>query len=153
MSSTDRVQRRIEINAPRQRVWRAISDSKEFSAWFLSDFDGPFTPGARVTARSRYPGYEHLRFEIMIEKVEPMTCLSYRWHPNAIDPTVDYLKEPTTLVEFRLEDAAGGKTVLTVTETGFDALPPARRAGAFRSNEAGWTAQVKAVEAWLGQHP
>ncbi len=156
-SSTDRIERQVLLNAPRERVWRAISDSKEFSAWFLSDFDAPFVPGARVGAKCRYPGYEHLRFEIWVERVEPQRYLSYRWHPNAIDPKLDYSKEPTTLVEFRLEDAPGegGKkgTLLTVTESGFDGIPVARRAEAFKGNTGGWEFQVKAIAEWLDAHP
>ncbi len=152
-SSTDRIERRVTLKAPRSRVWRAISDSKQFSAWFLCDFDGVFTPGARVPARSRYPGYEHLRFEIWIERVEPERLLSYRWHPNAVDPKVDYSKEPTTLVEFRLEDAKGGGTLLTVVESGLDKIPLARRAEAFKANSGGWDFQVKAIAEWLDANP
>jgi len=150
---TDRIQRQITLKAPRSRVWRAISDSKEFGDWFLSDFDGAFTPGAHVKARCRFPGYEHLRFEVWIDKVEPERLLSYRWHPCPIDPKYDYSKEPTTLVEFRLEEAKGGGTVLTVTETGFDKIPLARRAGAFKANSGGWDFQTNAIAEWLNAHP
>jgi uncharacterized protein YndB with AHSA1/START domain len=156
---TDRIEKRIVLNAPRERVWRAISDSKEFGAWFGVAFEGPFAAGARMTAkivpttvdaevaRSQKP-YEGRTFEITVDRMEPMRLLSFRWHPFAVDPGVDYSKEPTTLVTFELKEAPGG-TALTITESGFDGIPLARRAKAFASNEQGWTAQTRLIEKYL----
>jgi uncharacterized protein YndB with AHSA1/START domain len=147
-TTTNAIEKQILLRAPRARVWRAISDSKEFGTWFQAAIDGPFVPGRRVTARITYPGYEHLVFEIIIERMEPERLFSYRWHPNAIDPGVDYSSEPMTLVEFTLEEAEGG-TLLTVTETGFEHIPLARRAAALKGNESGWAGQMTAIDAYL----
>lgn len=140
--TTDRIEKHFEVSARRSRVWRAISSSAEFGTWFGMELDRPFTPGATVFGRLTIPGYEHLTVEIRIERVEPEGYFSYRWHPYAIDPAIDYAAEPTTLVEFRLEETAGG-TAITITESGFDRLPASRRAEAFRMNEAGWAGQSK----------
>jgi uncharacterized protein YndB with AHSA1/START domain len=149
MSSTDRIEKKIVLRAPRSRVWRAITDSQEFGTWFRAALDGPFAAGERVTGRITYPGYEHLTMELLVEKVEPERLFSFRWHPNAIEPGTDYAKEPTTLVEFRLEEVAEG-TQLTIVESGFDALPAERRATAYRGNDEGWTEQVRNIAAHVG---
>jgi uncharacterized protein YndB with AHSA1/START domain len=146
-ASTDRIERRIVVRAPRERVWRALSDAREFGAWFRVDFgDASFAPGATVRGRLTYPGYEHVTMEIVIERMEPGRVFSYRWHPYAVDPNTDYSKEPTTLVVFELEDAPEG-TLLTVGESGFDRIPLPRRAEALRMDDQGWTEQMKNVAA------
>src|SRR5690349_18647883 len=143
-STTDRIEKQILLRAPRSRVWRAVSDYKQFGEWFRVALEGPFAPGARVRGKVTYPGYEHVTFEVQVERVEPERLLSWRWHPAAIEAGVDYSKEPTTLVVFELEEQSGG-TLLKVVESGFDRLPPARRANAFRMNEQGWAAQMENV--------
>ena len=144
-TTTDRIEKTVTLRAPRSRVWRALTVAEEFGEWFRVKLEGPFVEGATVRGRITHPGYEHLTMEIMVERLDPERYFAYRWHPYAIDPGVDYSKEPTTLVEFRLEDAAGG-TVLTLTESGFDRIPLSRRAEAFRMNDNGWSEQLKNVE-------
>src|SRR5574341_193756 len=112
--STDRIEKRFEVRAPRARVWRAISDAAEFGAWFGMKVDGAFAAGATVRGRITIPGYDHLTLEMQVERIEPERYFSYRWHPYAIDPNTDYSAEPTTLVEFRLEETAGGPAVTIV---------------------------------------
>jgi uncharacterized protein YndB with AHSA1/START domain len=146
--STDRIEKSIILRAPRSRVWRAIANAEEFGAWFRVKFDGPFVPGASVRGQITHPGYEHVTVEILIERIEPEQLLSCRWHPYPVDPDVDYSVEPMTLVEFRLEEVSGG-TRLTVTESGFDKIPLARRDEAFRMNEGGWTEQMKNIEQYV----
>ena len=143
--STDRIEKRVVLRAPRSRVWRAIADPEEFGSWFAVKFQGRFTAGARVQGQITVPGYEHVTMDITIERVDPERLFSYRWHPYAVEPGVDYSGEPTTLVEFHLEEVAGG-TQLTVIESGFDRIPLARRAKAFQMNEEGWAAQVRNIE-------
>ena len=143
--STDRIEKTVFLRAPRSRVWRAIATPEEFGAWFGVNLDGAFAPGKQVSSRMTIKGFEHLPMEITIDRVEPERLFSYRWHPYAIDPKVDYSAEPMTLVEFRLEDAPGG-TQLTVTESGFDRIPASRRAEAFRMNEGGWASQLRNIE-------
>ena len=143
--STDRIEKKIVLGAPRSRVWRAIANVEEFNTWFGVKLEGKFAPGARVTGKITTPGYDHLTMDVTVEKVEPERLFSLRWHPYAIDPKVDYSGEPTTLVEFRLEDVAGG-TQLTVVESGFDKIPADRRAEALRMNEGGWAEQLKNIE-------
>jgi len=145
MSDTDRIEKKIHLRAPRARVWRALANAEEFGTWFRMKFEGAFAEGKTVRGQILYPGFEHKKFELAIERLDPERLFSYRWHPYPIDPAVDYSTEPPTLVEFRLEDAPGG-TQLTVVESGFDRLPAARRAEAFRGNEGGWTEQMKNIE-------
>jgi len=145
-TSTDRIERKILLKAPRSRVWRALSNAEEFGAWFGVDFKGKaFAAGQPVKGQITYPGYEHLVMEVFIERVVPERLLSWRWHPAAIDPAVDYSPEPTTLVVFELQDVEGG-VELSVVESGFDKIPAARRATAFRLNSSGWDEQLVNVE-------
>ncbi len=146
-SVTDRIEKRIVVRAPRDRVWRALSVAREFGAWFGVDFRGAaFAPGATVRGRLTVPGYEHLTMEIVIDRMEAGSLLSFRWHPYAVDPNQDYSQEPATLVTFELHDAPEG-TLVTVVESGFDRIPLQRRAEAFRMNDQGWAAQMKAIDA------
>jgi len=148
MTETDRIEKKVTLKAPRSRVWRAISDADQFGEWFRVKIESPFNAGKTVRARILYPGKEHLTLDMEIEKIEPERYFSYRWHPYAMDPKVDYSKEPTTLVEFMLEEENGG-TALTIVESGFDRIPLARRAEAFRMNDNGWTSQIKAIEKYV----
>ena len=133
------------LRAPRSRVWRALTSAEEFGTWFGVALEGPFQPHASVSGRITIPGFEHVTFQVHVESIEPEHYFAYRWHPYAIDPNVDYSVEPPTLVEFKLEEAAGG-TKLSVVESGFDRVPLARRAEAFRMNDGGWAEQMKNIE-------
>jgi uncharacterized protein YndB with AHSA1/START domain len=145
-TSTDRIERKILLKAPRSRVWRALSDAEEFGRWFGVDFTGKaFVAGKPVQGQVTYPGYEHIAMEVQIERIVPERLLSWHWHPAAIDPAVDYSHEPTTLVVFELEEADGG-TLLTVVESGLDKIPLERRATVFRLNTSGWDEQMKNIE-------
>jgi len=149
-TSTDRIERQIQLRAPRSRVWRALTDPKEFGAWFGVRVDGAFAPGARVRGNITHKGYEHVVWDITIDRMEPERLFSWRWHPYAVDPKVDYSAETPTLVVFELEDAPGG-TLLEVVESGFEQVPLARRAEAYRMNGGGWTQQMKAIEAHVAK--
>jgi uncharacterized protein YndB with AHSA1/START domain len=148
VTSTDRIEKRVLLRAPRARVWQAVADPDAFGRWFGVELAGPFTPGAVVRGRITHPGYEHLPFEITIERMEPERLLSWRWHPAAVEPDVDYSTEPTTLVVFELEEVEHG-TQLTIVESGFDAIPLARRAAAYRGNDQGWAEQVGSIERYV----
>jgi uncharacterized protein YndB with AHSA1/START domain len=157
--NTDRIEKQILLRAPRERVWRAIVDSQHFGRWFGISFDGPFVEGRSIggqimptivdaeVARMQKP-FEGFRVEFAIDKIEPMRRFSFRWHPYAIDPKVDYSKEPMTLIVFELEEASGG-TLLKISESGFDKIPLERRAQAFKANEGGWEKQTKLIEKYL----
>lgn len=145
------IEKKIELNAPVSRVWRALTDYREFGEWFRVKIDGPFTPGQTSTGHITYPGYEHLKWEAVVQEMDPEQYFSYTWHPYAIDPSVDYSTETPTLVEFRLEKTAKG-TLLTVTESGFEDIPDARRDEAFRKNDGGWAQQIKNIESYVAQH-
>lgn len=144
-SVTDRIERQVFIRAPRSRVWRALTDPIEFGAWFGVTVEGMFAPGARVRGRITHKGYEHLTWDITIDRMEPERLFSWRWHPYAVEPSVDYSPEPPTLVVFELEDVQGG-TRLTVVESGFDDVPFPRRAQAYRMSSEGWSIQTAAIE-------
>jgi uncharacterized protein YndB with AHSA1/START domain len=147
---TDRIEKKVFLRAPRERVWRAVANAEEFGKWFGVDLTGrAFTPGATVRGPVLHEKYRHLTWEAEIEEIVPERRVSWRWHPSAIDVHRDYSKEPTTLVVFELADAPGG-TMLTVTESGFDRIPPDRRDDAYRGNESGWTQQMVAIEKYIG---
>jgi uncharacterized protein YndB with AHSA1/START domain len=148
MSDTDRIEKKILLRAPKERIWRAITDAGEFGEWFGVTLEGSFKAGEPIRGKLKPAGYEHLTMEMMVERIDPQDYFSYRWHPYAIDPKVDYSAEPTTLVEFMLEDAADG-TMLTVVESGFDKVPAARRAEAYRMDDEGWTAQVGNIQRYV----
>jgi uncharacterized protein YndB with AHSA1/START domain len=150
MTETDRIEKKVVLRAPCARVWRAIANAEEFGTWFGVKLEGTFIEGATIRGKIAYPGYEHLTMEMQIERIELEKYFAYRWHPYAVDPAVDYSPEPTTLVEFRLEEADGG-TLLTIVESGFDQIPLARRAEAFRMNEGGWTQQARNLERHVSQ--
>jgi uncharacterized protein YndB with AHSA1/START domain len=158
-TETDRIQKQILLRAPRARVWRALTDHREFGSWFGMRYDAPFAPGAKIKATivpttvdaevaRRQQKLEGTSFEIMIDRMEPERVFSFRWHPGAVEPGVDYSSEPTTLVVFELKEAPDG-VLLTVTESGFDQIPLARRAKAFKGNEEGWGMVVKLIEKHL----
>jgi uncharacterized protein YndB with AHSA1/START domain len=159
--STDRIEKKIVLKAPLQRVWRALSDSKQFGTWFGMKFEGPFAPGATMKGvivptavnpevANAQKKYEGIPFEISIEQMEPERLFSFRWHPGAVDPAIDYSQEPTTLVVFALEQTPEG-VLLTLTESGFDQIPLERRAKTLASNEQGWSIQMTLIEAYLAQ--
>lgn len=147
-TSTDRIEKQVVLRAPRSRVWRAITNAEEFGTWFRMTLDGAFAEGATLRGRVTSPGYEHLTVDMLVERIEHERYFSYRWHPYPIDPKTDYSTEPTTLVEFTLEETDGG-TTLTIVESGFDRIPLARRAEAFRMNDQGWAGQIKNLERYV----
>ena len=159
--STDRIEKAILLHAPLERVWQAISDCRQFGDWFGITFDGPFKPGTRVggkismtkvdpeIAKLQQP-HVGKQVDFWVERIDPMRSISFRWHPYAVSPDVDYSKEPTTLIEFDLADAPGG-VLLTITESGFDQIPLERRAKAFKANEGGWEMQTRLIEKYLAQ--
>jgi uncharacterized protein YndB with AHSA1/START domain len=152
----DQMEKRIELRAPISRVWRAITDYREFGQWFRVQLDGPFLAGQVSRGQITYPGCEHIKWEALVQKMEPERLFSFTWpHPKSLEKEgypLDYSKEPRTLVEFRLEKTASG-TLLVITESGFDKLPGDRRLEAFRRNDGGWTEQMKNVENYVAQRP
>lgn len=145
-ASTDRIEREILLKAPRARVWRALADAEEFGRWFGARLAGQrFAVGQRVQGQITYPGYEHLLFDVQVERMEPERLLSFRWHPGAEEPDVDKSEEPTTLVVFELHEAPGG-TLLKIVESGYDRIAPERRAELFRMNSSGWDEQMGNIE-------
>jgi len=161
--NTDRIEKKILLRAPRERVWRALADSTEFGTWFGMKFDGPFAPGRRMRAvivptkvdsevSNIQKPYEGMIYDLTVEQMEPQRVFSFRWHPHAVERDVDYSLEPTTLVVFALEDAADG-VLLTVTESGFDKIPLERRAKAFTENEQGWGKMLKVFEEYIVHAP
>jgi len=148
----DRIEKRIELRVPIARAWRALTDHREFGEWFHVKLEGPFVAGQPSQGRITHPGYEHVRWQAVVQKIEPERLFSFTWHPYGIDPKVDYSKETPTLVEFRLEKTATG-TLLILTESGFDKVPAGRRPEAYRMNEGGWMQQMKNIESHVANHP
>ena len=144
------IEKRIELKAPVSRVWRALTDYREFGDWFRVKLERPFVAGQESRGNITYPGYEHVVWTAVVQKMEPERLFSFTWHPYAVDPSVNYSKETPTLVEFRLEKAGSG-TLLVLTESGFDNIPVERRSEAFRRNDGGWTEQMKNIEAHVTQ--
>lgn len=149
---SDVIEKHIAIRAPKAKVWRALVEAKQFGAWFQVALEGEFAAGRRVRGRITTPGYEHVVMELAVERIdEAAGRFAFRWHPYAVDPQRDYTSEPTTLVEFHLEDAPEG-TLLHVTESGFERIPAERRADAFRMNSEGWQEQMKNVKSHVEAH-
>lgn len=148
----DRIEKRIELRAPLSRVWRALTDYREFGEWFRVKLEGPFVPGEVSRGHITYPGYEHVIWQAVIQKMEPERLFSFTWHPYAVDSKVDYSKETPTLVEFRLEKIPSG-TLLLLTESGFDKILADRRLEAFRRNDGGWAEQMKNIEKYVAKKP
>ena len=152
----DCIEKRIELKAPVSRVWRALSDYREFGEWFRVKLDGPFVLGRVSRGQMTYPGCEHIKWEAVVQKMEHERLFSFTWpHPKSLDKVdyqQDYSKEPTTLVEFRLEKTASG-TLRVLTESGFDKFPGDRRLEAFRRNAGGWSEQMKNIENYVTQTP
>ncbi|MES3024064.1 MAG: SRPBCC family protein [Pseudomonadota bacterium] len=145
-SETDRIERSVVIDAPRERVWLALSNAEKFGTWFGAKLQGQaFVPGQRARGQITMCGHEDAFFDVLIERIEPQKLFSFRWHPYAVDPAVDYTTEEPTLVTFVLDDAPGNGTLLTVVESGFDKVPPGRRLEAFRMNSGGWEAQLQNI--------
>ena len=149
--ATDRIERSVLLHSPKPRVWHALTDAEEFGSWFGVKLDSGFAAGQSVTGQITYPGYQHLKFKADVDKVDRERLFSFRWHPAAVDPNADYSREPTTLVEFRLEEAGGG-TKLTITESGFDRIPATRRDEAFQRNSEGWSKQVENIKRHVTEH-
>lgn len=150
-SATDRIEKLVTFDAPRSRVWRALTDVKQFNTWFGAALTGTFTPGAEVSGKLTIARYQHLTLTIWIETMEPERVFSFRWHPYAVEEGIDYDSEPTTLVTFTLEDAGDGTTKLAIVESGFDRIPEARRARAFSMNTGGWDGQARNLAKYLAQ--
>ena len=156
---TDRIEKNVLLRAPRSRVWRALTDSKEFGSWFGMKLDGPFAQGAKLRGvitpttvdaeiaalQEPYAGKE---FQLVVDRIEPERLFSFQWHPYEVQPGIDYSKEPMTLVTFTLEEQKGG-VLLTVVESGFDKIPLSRRAKAFKANEGGWAKQMELIAKYL----
>ena len=144
-TQTDRIERSIVINAPRQRVWSALSNAEQFGTWFGANLKGQaFAPGQRTRGQITICGHEDAIFDVVVVDMAPPDKMSFHWHPYAVDPKIDYAKEEPTLVTFVLADAPEG-TLLKVIESGFDKVPPERRLEAFRMNERGWGAQLENI--------
>jgi uncharacterized protein YndB with AHSA1/START domain len=148
----NRIEKRIELKATVARVWRALTDYREFGEWFHVNLEGPFAPGQVARGHINYPGYEHLVLECTVQQMEREQLFSFTWHPYAVDPNTDYSAEPPTLVEFRLAPTETG-TLLIVTESGFENIPAHRRLEAFRMNDGGWTQQIRNIESHVAQNP
>jgi uncharacterized protein YndB with AHSA1/START domain len=147
----NQIEKQIELKAPVSRVWKALTDHNQFGEWFRVKLDAPFKAGEPSTGYITWPGYEHLKWEAVVQDIEPETYFAFTWHPYAIDPNVDYSTETPTLVEFRLQPTATG-TLLTVTESGFEDIPAHRRAEAFRMNGNGWAQQMDNISIYVSQN-
>ena len=148
----NQIEKRVELKAPVSRVWRALTDYREFGEWFRVNLEGPFVPGKVARGRITHPGYEHVVWEATVKEIQPERVFSFTWHPYGIDPKVDYSKEEPTLVEFRLTPAGQG-TLLVITESGFDRIPAHRRMEALRMNTMGWEAQTENIAKHVSQSP
>ncbi len=148
-NTEDRIEKTIVLAAPIARVWRALTDHAEFGEWFQVKLSGPFEPGAVVTGEMTFPGYECYPWRARVERMEPESLFSFRWHDFDEKLDKDVSEQPTTLVEFRLEAIDSGFTRLQVTESGFAALPDPRRFEVFRENTAGWDTQAGNLERYV----
>ena len=142
----DRIEKRVELNAPVERVWRALTNHVEFGEWFKVRIDAPFVVGEKSTGQMTYPGFEHMPWEAEVVAMEEPRYFAYRWPPYYDGLDVDTSQDPWTLVEFRLEPHGEG-TQLILSESGFAALTPDRAPIAFGGNEGGWEEQSRNIKA------
>jgi len=149
---TNDIEKRIELDAPVSRVWRAITDYREFGEWFRVRLEEPFAPGQEARGAVLHPGYEHVTWKATVKEMQPERLFSFTWHPFAVDKSVDYSSEPATLVEFRLEPLPGDRTLLVITENGFADIPTHRRQDALLRNDQGWTQQIENIKRHVGAH-
>ncbi|HEY5958993.1 MAG TPA: SRPBCC family protein [Polyangiaceae bacterium] len=148
VTSADRIEKQILLRAPCTRVWRAMTDAREFGAWFQVELDNRFVEGETILGRNTHPALETVPFRCVVERLDPQRYLAFRWHPHAIDPSIDYSAEPMTLVEFWLE-AVTAETKLTIVESGFDALPAERRDAARRASDNGWAERARSIDRFV----
>lgn len=139
----NRIEKHIDLKASPSRVWKALTDHKEFGQWFGCKFEGPFAVGKTVRGKLNHPSFE--QWAINVKKMEPERLFSFTWHPYPVDLTIDYSKETPTLVEFMLEATSSGGTHLVVIESGFEKIPINRRLEAFRMNNEGWVEQLENI--------
>lgn len=147
--SENRIERHIDLKSPPSRVWKALTDHKEFGQWFGCVFEGPFVVGKVVPGTLNFPGFEHIQWAVDVKKMDPEKLFAFTWHPYPADKTLDYTKEPQTLVEFVLH-AVGTGTRLQVIESGFEKIPANRRLEVFRVNSEGWVEQLENVAKYVG---
>jgi len=145
----NRIERSVDLKSAPSKVWKALTDHKQFDQWFSIRLNGPFAVGTTVAGNLTFEGMEHVSVEFTVTALEPESRFAYKWHPGAIDPSIDYSKEPETLVEFTLMPQGSG-TKLTVVETGFEKIPGGRRLEAFRMNTEGWVGQLEALVNYVG---
>ena len=157
--SIDEIRKRVLLRAPLARVWQALTDSTQFGTWFGCEFDAPFEAGARLRGRvvptkvdpevaRAQQAYAGMEFEVLVERIDPMTHFSFRWHPGDGDPDPPHPDAEMTTVTFELAEAEGG-VLLTIIESGFDRVPLERRARVFEMNDGGWAAQTTLIERYL----
>jgi uncharacterized protein YndB with AHSA1/START domain len=149
----DCIEKQTEIAAPVSRVWRALTDHSEFSAWFGVKLDGPFKAGEESHGQVTNPGYEHVTWRAVIQQIDPEQYFAFTWHPYAVKPDFNYSREVPTLVEFRLQASAKGGTLLDLSECGFNDLPDERRKEAYAANEGGWAEQLKNIAEYVAKTP
>jgi uncharacterized protein YndB with AHSA1/START domain len=153
---SDCIEKKLELTAPVSRVWRALTEYREFGEWFRVKLEGPFVEGQVSRGNMTYPGYEHVKWEAVVQKIEPERLFSFTWaHPKSFhraEYSPDYSNDPKTLVEFTLEKTNGG-TLLTLTESGFETIPADRRGEVLRRNEGGWSEQLKNISNHVTQNP
>lgn len=149
MHVLDRIERKVLLNASRKQVWEALTDAEQFGNWFGIALKGKtFKAGETLEAPITYPGYEHVIWKARIERILPQTDATRTRTVFAVEKGVDYDQETPTLVEFTIEDRAPG-ILLRVVESGFDAVPEARRQKAFKMNSRGWDEQMGNIETYL----
>lgn len=150
---SDCIERETVLKAPVSRVWRALTDYREFGEWFRVKLESPFKAGEEASGQVLNPGYEHITWRAVIQDIDPQQYFAFTWHPYALDPKVDYSKEVPTLVEFRLQATSDGGTRLDFSECGFNDLTPDRQKEAFEKHEKGWTQQMKNIGDYIAAHP
>lgn len=149
----DCIEKSVEIAAPAARVWRALTDSAEFGAWFGVRLSEPFKAGEESSGPSLAQGFENVTWRAVIQAIDPEQYFAFTWHPFAVDPKTDYSEEVPTLVEFRLQPSPSGGTFVQLTECGFNDLPEHRRELAWTNHEKGWARQLSNVADYVAQHP
>ena len=147
IAELSRIDRTIEIQAPPERVFKALTNADELSDWFQVRVEGQITAGGEVWMTSVHPDHAGQRWPVRIVELSAPRRVVWQWHPGQVDPTRDYSREPQTTVTFTLEPSGGG-TRVSVSETGFDRIALERRAKVYEDNSQGWSE----VLVWLQKY-
>jgi uncharacterized protein YndB with AHSA1/START domain len=139
MEIPDEVRRELVIKAPRDRVWRALTEADQLTRWFpdkAAEVD--LRPGGNAVLE-----WDEAKAEAVVDVVEPPGRLVFRWRPEG-------LGRPFTTVSFTLEELGDGdSTRVRLVESGFASLPDQIETQSQKGNDEGWAHELQELKEYL----